>query len=85
MLTNPSSFFQKYLRFKYLLKRTSRNANRSRHWLAKMPVISRDLELIVYVSAPSLQEYTDKESLKKRLFRAALDIKRNHCTKESDS
>ena len=74
----PITFSIQRFRFNYILKRTHRKEQITKEWLAKLPQISRDLEFITYVSAPSLQEYTDKGSVKKRLFRAAIKIKRSN-------
>jgi len=56
---------------------TRRDTNIPMDWFAKLPAISRDLEVILYDSATSLQAYTDKRSLHNRLLKAAIEIRRN--------
>jgi hypothetical protein len=56
----------------------ARKANPTTNWLKSLPYKARKLEEQLYRGAPSIEDYSDKRTLKHRLKRVAHDIKSRH-------
>mmetsp|Transcript_12689 Transcript_12689/g.29475 ORF Transcript_12689/g.29475 Transcript_12689/m.29475 type:complete len:93 (+) Transcript_12689:279-557(+) len=52
----------------------SRNHNPNQQWLQKLPGVARKLEVSLYRSAPSREQYSDESTLTQRVQKFALEV-----------